>query len=85
MKMRPALVLFAFLLSVTLCAGENNPPAFGGDYDDVIRDLVPSLAKDNVAAQDAAIKLSRIGKRAIPVLRAAAQSAGDRCATSWWP
>ncbi|HYG77848.1 MAG TPA: HEAT repeat domain-containing protein [Planctomycetota bacterium] len=36
--------------------------------DEVVRDLVVNLSRDKVAAQDAALKLSRLGKRSIPVL-----------------
>lgn len=64
---RALIVFLIFLSASALHAGETNASPFG-DYDEVIRDLVPNLGKDRVSAQDAAIKLSRLGKRTVPVL-----------------
>lgn len=62
------MLLVAIVLSVgAMHAGEGGATPFG-DYDEVIRDLVPNLGKDRVSAQDAAVKLARLGKRTVPVL-----------------
>ncbi|HEY3321870.1 MAG TPA: HEAT repeat domain-containing protein [Planctomycetota bacterium] len=63
------------ILVLILCTGS---VAFSGEgpsnldmemgYDEVIRDLVAKLGRDPVTAQDAAVKLSRLGKRVIPVV-----------------
>lgn len=66
--LRALLLLMMFLAAGAVAAGEPNGTPFG-DYDEVIRDLVPNLGKDRVSAQDAAIKLSRLGKRTVPVLQ----------------
>jgi HEAT repeat protein len=66
MRRVPRFIL-AFLLSAgAIHAGEGGSTF--GDYDEVIRDLVPNLAKDRVSAQDAAIKLARLGKRTVSIL-----------------
>jgi hypothetical protein len=63
------IVLGVAIASFVLPAGEP-----GGDlgappsYDEVIRDLVGNLGRDPATAQDAATKLARLGKRAVPVL-----------------
>jgi len=65
---RAPVFIFTFLLFTgAIHAGETGGTPFG-DYDEVIRDLIPNLAKDRVSAQDAAIKLARLGKRTIPIL-----------------
>jgi hypothetical protein len=38
------------------------------NYDEVVRDLVACFPKDKTTAQDAAVKLARLGRRSIPVL-----------------
>ncbi|MCY3023527.1 MAG: HEAT repeat domain-containing protein [Planctomycetota bacterium] len=40
----------------------------GGGYDEVIRDLLKNLSRDSTVAQDSALKLAKLGKRAVPVL-----------------
>lgn len=66
MRHAPLFILAFFLSAEAIHAGETNSPF--GDYDEVIRDLVPNLAKDRVSAQDAAIKLARLGKRTVSIL-----------------
>jgi len=44
--------------------GESN----GANYDEVIRDLIANFSRDSSTAQDAALKLAKLGKRAVPVL-----------------
>jgi HEAT repeat protein len=56
-------------LAVTASYAEDEAPKPFGDYDEVIRDLMPQLAKDAASAQDAAYKLSKLGRRAVPVLQ----------------
>lgn len=67
MRCASLLILIAFVSTAAIHAGETSATPFG-DYDEVIRDLVPNLAKDRVSAQDAAIKLARLGKRTVPIL-----------------
>lgn len=49
-------------------AGEADELSAPANYDEVVRDLIRNLSKDNVTAQDAAQKLSRLGRRSVGVL-----------------
>jgi|GEM_PF-4850040 len=47
---------------------DNNDLSASGSLDDLLRDMIGKLEKDRATAQDAAIKLGKLGKRAVPVL-----------------
>src|SRR5260221_8936864 len=64
-------VIFSLGLSVRAGqapAPQENDASVEASYDEVVRDLIISLGKDPVTAQDAAVKLARLGKRSITVL-----------------
>ena len=63
------------LLSSVFCicgiaAGERSLEDMGAapSYDEVVYGLIGNLGRDSAAAQDAAFKLARLGKRAVPAL-----------------
>lgn len=60
------------LASAPIRAGQTTLPpdemTADANYDEVVRDLVGCLVKDKTTAQDAAVKLARLGRRSIPVL-----------------
>ena len=64
------LLLLCF--AVPVMAGQPTLPpdemAAEANYDEVVRDLVSCLGKEKTTAQDAAVKLARLGRRSIPVL-----------------
>ena len=73
MRLRWSLVLLCLpCVSGFVQAGQpalaENEMTAQTSYDDVVKDLVRNLTRDPTTAQDAAYKLSRMGKRALPVL-----------------
>jgi len=66
------LLPLLFCSVVHVHAGQNTLPpdemAAEANYDEVVRDLVSCLSKEKTTAQDAAVKLARLGRRSIPVL-----------------
>lgn len=68
----PTIVFLAVFLCLSAAAGQpalpDNELTAEANYDEVVRDLVVGLTKDKTTAQDAALKLARLGRRSIPVL-----------------
>src|SRR4051812_29331439 len=77
-KIRPCvhIAFAAFLCAFIAPAAYSGQPQVQPDnemsgaanYDEVVRDLIKNLDKDNTTAQDAAQKLARLGRRSVPVL-----------------